>query len=125
MFGIAINSPAVPDDKTETMTTKLADKLRAQRGAKGLSLDGLAKQAGLSKSYLWELENREGTKPSVDKLQAVAAVLDVDVAFFLDDSIDELTEDYRDKQFFRNYSKLDEPSKERLRNILDALKKSS
>lgn len=125
MFGIAIHSFAVPDDKTETMTTKLADKLRAQRGAKGLSLDGLAKQAGLSKSYLWELENREGTKPSVEKLQAVAAVLDVDVAFFLDDSVDELSEDYRDKQFFRNYSKLDEPSKERLRNILDALKKSS
>lgn len=124
-FGIAIQSFAVPDDKTETMTTRLADKLRAQRGAKGLSLDGLARQAGLSKSYLWELENREGTKPSVEKLQAVAAVLDVDVAFFLDDSVEELSEDYRDKQFFRNYSKLDEPSKERLRNILDALKKSS
>lgn len=107
------------------MTTKLADKLSAQRALKGLSLEGLAKQAGLSKSYLWELENREGTKPSVEKLQAVAAVLDVDVAFFLDDSVDELSEDYRDKQFFRNYAKLDAPSKERLRNILDALKKSS
>lgn len=107
------------------MTSKLAEKLRAQRGEKGLSLDGLAKQAGLSKSYLWELENREGTKPSVEKLQAVAAVLDVDVAFFLDDGVDELSEDYRDKQFIRNYAKLDAPSKERLRNILDALKKSS
>ncbi|MCU7370732.1 helix-turn-helix transcriptional regulator [Paucibacter sp. O1-1] len=107
------------------MTKKLADKLREQRGLKGLSLDGLAKQAGLSKSYLWELENRDATKPSVEKLQAVATVLDVDVAFFLDDSVDELSEDYRDKQFFRNYAKLDSPSKERLRNILDALKKSS
>lgn len=107
------------------MTTKLADKLSAQRALKGLSLEGLAKQAGLSKSYLWELENREATKPSVEKLQAVAAVLDVDVAFFLDDSVDELSEDYRDKQFFRNYAKLDPARKETLRNILDALKKTS
>lgn len=107
------------------MTTKLAEKLRTQRTEKGLSLDALAKQAGLSKSYLWELENREDTKPSVEKLQAVATVLDVDVAFFLDDSVGEPSEDHRDRQFFRNYTKLDAPSKERLRNILDALKKSS
>lgn len=111
--------------RDEQMTRKLADKLREQRGLKELSLDGLAKQAGLSKSYLWELENRDDTKPSVEKLQAIATVLDVDVAFFLNDSVDELSEDYRDKQFFRNYAKLDSPSKERLRNILDALKKSS
>jgi transcriptional regulator with XRE-family HTH domain len=107
------------------MTTKLADKLRAQRAHKGLSLDSLAKQAGLSKSYLWELENREDTRPSVEKLRAVAAVLNVDVSYFLDDSVEELSEDHRDRQFFRNYAKLDAASKERLRNILDALKRST
>lgn len=107
------------------MTTKLGEKIRSRRTAKGLSLDALARQAGLSKSYLWELENRESPKPSAEKLSSIATVLDVDVAFLLDDNVDELLEEHRDKQFFRNYAKLDTATKEQLRHILDALKKSS
>lgn len=64
----------------------LRDKLKAKRSEKGKSLDALAKDAGLSKSYLWELENRESPRPSLDKLQAIAGALDIDVAFFIDDS---------------------------------------
>lgn len=107
------------------MTTSLGAKLRSQRTAKGLSLDALAKDAGLSKSYLWELENRPSPKPSVEKLQSIAAVLDIDVTFFLDDNVEELLDEHRDRQFFRNYAKLDPASKERLQLILEALKKQT
>lgn len=102
----------------------LGEKLKAKRQETGKSLDALAKDAKLSKSYLWELENRDSPRPSLDKLQAIAGALDIDVAFFIDDSIEDLGEDLKDRQFFRNYSKLKPETKEQLRNILDALKKS-
>jgi transcriptional regulator with XRE-family HTH domain len=101
----------------------LGEKLKAKRSEAGQSLDALAKEAGLSKSYLWELENREAPRPSLDKLQAIAKALDIDVAFFMDDSIEDLREDLKDRQFFRNYTKLDADDKERLRAFVEALKR--
>lgn len=101
----------------------LGEKLKAKRNETGKSLDALAKDAGLSKSYLWELENRDSPRPSLDKLQAIAKALDIDVAFFMDDSIEDLREDLKDRQFFRNYSKLNEDDKERLRAFVEVLKR--
>lgn len=108
------------------MASKLGEKLRACRTAPGvnLTLEELAKRAGLSKSYLWELENRESLRPSAEKLQAIADALGQDVSFFLDDSVDTPQESHVDKEFFRSYSKLDAPAKAQLRQILEVLKKS-
>ena len=105
------------------MATKLGDKIRSCRMKKELTLDELARQAGLSKSYLWELENRESQRPSAQKLQAIADVLGEDVSFFVDDAIDSPQESNRDKEFFRSYSKLDTDAKEQLRRILETFKK--
>ena len=101
----------------------LGRKLKDKRNEKGKSLEALAKDAGLSKSYLWELENRESPKPSLDKLQAIATALDIDVSFFIDDSIEELEANLVDRQFFRNFSKLSSDDKERLRAFVDTLRR--
>ena len=50
------------------MTTSLGDKLKRHRQEKGYSLDKLAELTESSKSYLWELENRDTRKPSAEKL---------------------------------------------------------
>jgi transcriptional regulator with XRE-family HTH domain len=105
------------------MATKLGDKIRSCRTKKELTLDELARRAGLSKSYLWELENRESQRPSAQKLQAIADVLGEDVSFFVDDAIDTPQESNKDKEFFRSYSKLDTDAKEQLRRILETFKK--
>lgn len=107
------------------MATKLGEKLRACRTAPklNLTLEELARRAGVSKSYLWELENRESQKPSAEKLQAIADVLGQDVSFFVDDAVDTPQDSHQDKAFFRSYSKLDAQAKEQLRRILEALKK--
>ena len=109
------------------MASKLGEKLRACRTSPkvNLTLEEASRRAGLSKSYLWELENRESQKPSAEKLQAIADVLGQDVSFFLDDTIDTPQESNKDKEFFRSYSKLEPEAKEKLRQILDVLKKSS
>lgn len=106
------------------MATKLGEKIRKCRTGKKMTLDELATQAKLSKSYLWELENRE-SQPSAEKLKSIADVLGEDVSFFLDDEIDSPSDANKDSEFFRNYSKLGAPAKEQLRQILEVLKKSS
>jgi transcriptional regulator with XRE-family HTH domain len=50
------------------MPSSLADKIRKHRREKGYSLDKLAELTDSSKSYLWELENRDTRKPSGEKL---------------------------------------------------------
>lgn len=107
------------------MTTRLGQKIRDRRNERKMSLDALAMEAGLSKSYLWELENRESAKPSVEKLQALAKALDLDTAFLIDDAIHEIQEDHIDRQFFRNYTQLEDADKARLRMFVDSLRKKS
>ncbi|MEI8376712.1 MAG: helix-turn-helix transcriptional regulator [Planctomycetota bacterium] len=63
----------------------LAEKIRKLREAKGLSLDDLADKAGISKTYLWELErDAAGTKkPSADVLMRIATALSTTLADLL------------------------------------------
>src|SRR5688572_31784638 len=63
----------------------LAERLRRFRESKGLSLDELATQAKLSKTYLWELEKDTAgeKKPSADVLLRIASALSVTIADLL------------------------------------------
>jgi hypothetical protein len=45
----------------------LGDKIRALRKQKKLSLEQLAELTDSSKSYIWELENKDDPKPSAEK----------------------------------------------------------
>lgn len=104
------------------MGTKLGDKLKDLRKQKGLTLEKLADMAGLSKSYLWELENRESQRPSAEKLTSLADVLGVAVSYFIEEDVRAPEERHRDEAFFRNYQKLEPEAKEQLRRILDTFK---
>jgi transcriptional regulator with XRE-family HTH domain len=63
--------------------------LRAVRRQRGLTLESLAEQTGLTKSYLSKIERRQST-PSIAVALKVARALDVDVAqLFSDETADE------------------------------------
>src|SRR5581483_1708802 len=55
----------------------LAQRIRTRREQAGMSLDELAVKAGLSKTYIWELEKDESgeKKPSADVLLRLATAL--------------------------------------------------
>lgn len=106
------------------MPTQLGDKLRSLRKERKLTLEQLAEQAKLSKSYLWELENRESQRPSAEKLTALADVLGVGASYFLEEDVREPEERHLDDAFFRGYKQLDPAGKEALRKVLEAFKKS-
>ena len=100
------------------MTTKFGTKVRDLRKQRGLSLDALAQKANMSKSYLWELENREAPNPTTDKLAAIAAVFDLPATYFIDDAVEAPQQSDLDRQFFRSYERLDSEKREQLHKYL-------
>lgn len=60
----------------------LAEQIRKAREKAGMTLDQLARAAGVSKTYVWELEqDAEGTKkPSAELLLKIANALSITLA---------------------------------------------
>lgn len=63
----------------------LAERLREARKEAGLTLDQLSEESGLSKTYLWELENDKESqkKPSADTLIKLVTPLRTTIADLL------------------------------------------
>lgn len=102
------------------MPSPLGDKIRALRKEKKLSLERLAELTESSKSYIWELENKDDPKPSAEKIGKIASVLEVTAEFLLTESTTPPGEEVIDEAFFRKYKSMPEGTKKRLRKILDA-----
>jgi len=98
----------------------LGDKIRELRKQKKLSLDQLAELTDSSKSYMWELENKDDPKPSAEKVARIATALNVTTEFLLSDSVTTPDEQVIDEAFYRKYKTLPEPTKKQIRKILDA-----
>jgi transcriptional regulator with XRE-family HTH domain len=98
----------------------LGDKMRTLRKQKRLSLEQLAELTDSSKSYIWELENKDVPKPSADKIGRIAAVLDVTSDYLLSTETSSPDQQVLDQAFFRKYQGMPEDTKKRLRQILDA-----
>lgn len=101
------------------MASPLGDKLRALRKKKGLSLEQLATLTESSKSYMWELENRDAPNPSAEKMSRIAAALEVTSEFLLSTSESTPDADVTDQAFFRKYQSMPEGTKKQIRKILD------
>lgn len=103
------------------MPTPLGDKIRKLRKEQGYSLDGLADATEMSKSYLWELENRDTANPTMEKVAKLAETLGVTPEFLLDNDETDPSEAVADRAFFRKYQKLSTPTKQKLQEILKVL----
>ncbi|MER8798298.1 helix-turn-helix domain-containing protein [Mesorhizobium sp. M0984] len=101
------------------MTTPLGEKIRTLRKQKGFTLDRLAELAESSKSYIWELENKDPPRPSADKISKIAIALDVTPDYLLTDAV--AVEDATDTAFFRKYRTMDPGTKEKIRKMLDLM----
>ena len=102
------------------MPSPLGNKIRDLRKAKNLSLEKLAEFTDSSKSYIWELENKDEPKPSAEKIDKIASVLEVTVEYLMSDAQMAPDEKVADEAFFRKFQKLPDSDKRKLRKILDA-----
>ena len=77
------------------MSEKIGSKNQGAEARKGLTLDQLAEKSGSSKSYLWELENKDPPRPSAEKLGGIAKALEVTVDYFMGSDTPEELENRR------------------------------
>ena len=102
------------------MPTPLGERVRELRLKRGLTLEALAERVGSSKSYMWEIENKDVARPSAEKLHQIALALETTAEYLL--ATEAVTEaDATDNAFFRKYQQMDEKSKNRLRDMLKIL----
>ena len=101
------------------MAMTLGEKIKKHREEKGFSLDQLASKTDTSKSYLWELENRTSRKPSGEKINRIAMVLEITTDYLLDEKSGPDEKMVKDA-FFRKFNNLDEDSQRRVEDMIDA-----
>jgi transcriptional regulator with XRE-family HTH domain len=103
------------------MPSQLGIKINELRRARGLTLEQLAQASGSSKSYMWEIENKDVARPSAEKLEKIAASLGVTATFLIDATQAQPNENVEDAAFFQRFQRADPVVKNRLRRIFDAL----
>lgn len=100
------------------MASAFGTRLRRMREAKKLTLQQLADAVGCTKAYVWELEMKEGQRPSADRVLALAKVLGVTVEDLIEGVGSVPHASPEDVQFFREYVGMTEEEKQRYQQAL-------
>jgi transcriptional regulator with XRE-family HTH domain len=100
------------------MSNTLGEKIRRLRKHKGYTLEKLGELTDSSKSYIWEIENKNPPRPSADKVSKIAAALGVTADYLLDTDKSSPT-DAVDQAFFRKYRNMDASTKEKIRQMVE------
>lgn len=103
------------------MPSILGTKINKLRREQKLTLEQLAQATDSSKSYMWEIENKEVARPSAEKLNRIAAVLGVTPEYLANPAQTKSTESDADVAFFRKYQQANPSIKSQLKRILDVL----
>ena len=104
--------------REEEMST-LGEKLHRLRKQKGYTLEKLGELTESSKSYIWELENKNPPRPSADKIAKIALALGVTSDYLVDTDESTPAPDVVDQAFFRKYRKLDSNTKAKIRQMVE------
>ena len=101
------------------MAKTLGEKIHQLRKQKRYTLEKLADLSESSKSYIWELENKNPPRPSADKIAKIAAALGVTSDYLLDTNESTPAPDVVDRAFFRKYRNMDPNTKARIRQMVE------
>jgi transcriptional regulator with XRE-family HTH domain len=98
---------------------KFSEKIREERERLGLSLEELANRIASTKSYVWQMENREVSRPSAEKIFGLAEVFGVSPEYLLDDS--GRVGRNPDQALVTRFQKLSTQNKRILEKLMDSL----
>lgn len=95
-------SKLIEDDKfkKQTESSNMKEKIKFYREKLNMSKSELARQIGVSPSYITMLENGDKSNPSMEILLKISKVLNIDITelSYIDDSIYKILSDYRAKE---------------------------
>jgi len=101
------------------MASAFGLRLRRLREAKKLTLQQVADAVGCTKAYIWELEMKDGQRPSAERIQAIAKVLGVTMEDVMGEPIAQVPQaSPEDVSFFREYAGMTNEDKDRYRQAL-------
>lgn len=103
------------------LNNSFGERLRQLRESKKLTLQNVADAVGCTKAYIWELEKRDGQRPSAERVYALAKVLGVTMEDLMGESIPDASPE--DLSFFREYTSLSTEEKEVFVKMMSVLKK--
>jgi transcriptional regulator with XRE-family HTH domain len=101
------------------MSNTLGEKIHRLRKQKGYTLEKLGELSESSKSYIWEIENKNPPRPSADKIAKIAAALGVTADFLVDTRESSPAADVVDQAFFRKYRNMDPNTKQKIRQMVE------
>jgi transcriptional regulator with XRE-family HTH domain len=107
------------------MTTPFGGRLRRLRQEHGLTMEQLADLVGVSKSYIWSLENKPAERTSANVMSALAKALNVTLQDLMGEAPPDALGDQaapEDVAFFRNYMGMSVEERERYRQMMDLFK---
>ena len=101
------------------MASAFGVRLRRLREAKKLTLQQVADAVGCTKAYIWELEMKDGQRPSAERIQAIAKVLGVTMEDVMGEPIEQVPQaSPEDVLVFREYAGMTDEEKDRYRQAL-------
>ncbi|MDR2092053.1 MAG: helix-turn-helix domain-containing protein [Azoarcus sp.] len=101
------------------MASAFGARLRRLREAKKLTLQQVADEVGCTKAYIWELEMKEGQRPSAERIQAIAKVLGVTMEDVMGTPMQQAPDaSPEDVAFFREYAGMTEEEKKNYQDVL-------
>lgn len=101
------------------MASAFGARLRRFREAKNLTLQQVADAVGCTKAYIWELEMREGQRPTAERIQKIAEVLGVTMQDVMGIPMPEAPQaSPEDVAFFREYAGMSDEEKKNYQNVL-------
>jgi len=104
------------------MANILGQKVKSLRNKDGKTLEELANEIKTTKSYIWELENKESVRPSADKVFKLAGALGVTAEYLVDNTNTlEPSVNIIDDAFCNKFKNLDEKDKEIIMKLIDSL----
>lgn len=101
------------------MASAFGVRLRRLREAKKLTLQQVADAVGCTKAYIWELEMKDGQRPTAERIQKIAQVLGVTMEDVMGTPMQQVPEaSPEDVAFFREYAGMTDEEKDRYRQAL-------
>lgn len=101
------------------MASAFGARLRRLREAKKLTLQQVADAVGCTKAYIWELEMKDGQRPSAERIQKIAQVLGVTMEDVMGEPMQQAPKaSPEDVVFFREYAGMTDNEKDRYRQAL-------